>query len=101
MTTINALAKELKMQNHQLWVLVTKQGLGQKVGNLLVISDEEADKIRAMRKDRVTLAQLSAELGVSKQVLSKRVRRLGIKTKEKTRLYLTPEQAQMVREDVR
>ena len=101
MTTINALAKELKMQNHHLWVLVTKLGYGEKVGNLLVISDEEADKIRAMRKDKVTLAQLSAELGVSRQVLSKRVRRLGIKAKEKTRLYLTPEEAQMVREDRR
>lgn len=101
MTTINALAKELKMQNHQLWVLVTKLGLGQKVGNLLVLSDEEADKIRSIRQDRVTLAQLSAELGVSKQVLSKRVRRLGIKAKERTRLYLTQEEAQMVREDRR
>ena len=88
MTTINALAKELKMQNHQMWVLVTKLGYGEKVGNLLVISNEEADKIRAMRKDRVTLAQLSAELGVSRQVLSKRVRRLGIKVKEKTSLLL-------------
>ena len=49
----------------------------------------------------MTLAQLSAELGVSRQVLSKRVRRLGIKAKEKTRLYLTQEEAQMVREDRR
>ena len=101
MTTINALAKELKMNNHQLWVLVTKLGYGEKVGNLLVISDDEADKIRSMRKDRITITQLSKELGVSKQVLSKRVRRLGIKTKEKSRTYLTAEEAQMVREDVR
>lgn len=101
MTTINALAKELKMNNHQLWVLVTKLGYGQKVGNLLVISDDEADKIRAMRKDRITITQLSKELGVSRQVLSKRVRRLGIKTKEKSRTYLTVEEAKMVREDVR
>ena len=101
MTTINELSKELKMNPHALWQLVKNQNMGQKVGGLLIISDEEADKIRAMRKDKVTLAQLSAELGVSRQVLSKRVRRLGIKAKEKTRLYLTQEEAQMVREDRR
>jgi hypothetical protein len=41
------------------------------------------------------------ETGLSRETITRRVRKIGVKSEERTRIFLTEEQARMVKEDVR
>lgn len=107
MITVTELADELKTNRTNVWFHVRKHKLGAKRGGVLFLSKEEADIVRShMLKHQeksgyVTVKQIMDETGLSRETITRRVRKIGVKSEERTRIFLTEEQARMVKEDVR
>lgn len=105
MLTVSELAKEIGVNRTNILHHVYKHKLGKKYGHTIILNDDEAALIREhtlkhqQEKGMITVAMLVKETGLSRQVISSRIKSLGIiDTKERNRIYLTKEQAQKVKD---
>lgn len=103
MKTITQVSEELGIVRSSVWYHVRKMGLGTMTGSVMLLSAEEVERIRRRtfsgqrERGMVTATELMDELGLSREIISRRIRKLGIATDERRATFLTREQADQIR----
>lgn len=103
MKTMSQVAEDLGVAKTTIWHHANSMSLGKMIGGTLFLSEDDVAKISKRTlvcqeaRGMVTVRQLVEETGLSRMTISKRIQRLGIKTEERRRTFLTAEQAEMVR----
>lgn len=103
MKTVTEVAEILGVCRTTVWYHIRSMGLGRMTGSVMLLDSIEVEKVRGRTlagqrsSGMITTRQLMDETGLSREVIARRIRRLGIKTKERRRTLLTAEQADQVR----
>lgn len=103
MKTVTQVADELGVNRSSVWHHVKALGIGRMVGNVMILDASEVESVKermlASQDSRgmVTVRQLMEETGLSRTGVINRIRRLGIVTEERQRIFLTEDQAEAVR----